>query len=393
MLILPLEEAQPTMRLALDVVHPERPEQVLLKQGYLLEPVALAKMRELGITHLYVDYPALDDLDRHLAPYLSPARQTIYQQVKSTIAAVQKRAQPTVGFADYYASTRQFIMTLMQEGQHPIYLELISNRLGSDAVSHATAVAHLSLVLGIRLERYLIDERSRLSAQHAREVVNLGVGGMLHDLGKAKLPEDLQGLGCLNVPQDEAKLKEWQTHPELGYTMIRGGVESSAAAAVLYHHEHYDGSGFPISRNRDGTLRQLSGSKIHVFARIVHAADLYDRLSMGPEGKGQRAPVEILHRMRTDYEGWVDPHVMRILPAVIPPFPPGGKVKLSDGATAVVTKVHLNDPYHPIVQRLAEDKWTLVGEPVDLSQSGAPEIASLGKLRVKGMMPEVPVKA
>ncbi|MGE5610419.1 MAG: HD domain-containing phosphohydrolase, partial [Bacillota bacterium] len=320
------------------------------------------------------------------------ARQTIYQQVKSTIAAVQKVAQPTVGFADYYVSTRQFIMTLMQEGQHPIYLELMSNRLGSDAVGHATAVAHLSLVLGIRLERYLIDERSRLSAQHAREVVNLGVGGMLHDLGKAKLPDELQGLGCLDAPKDEAALKQWQTHTDLGYKMIRGGVESSAAIAVLQHHQHYDGSGFPIGRNKDGTERRLSGSMIHVFSRIVHAADLYDRLSIRPKGKGRRPTVEILHLMRAHFEGWVDPHVLKALPAVIPPFPPGGKVKLNDGTLAVVTKVLGNDPYHPVVQRLAEDKWTLVGEPIDLSQNDTPQIESIGGVCVKGMMPESPAK-
>jgi hypothetical protein len=208
-LIVPLEEAEPGMQLAMNVAHPENPEQDLLKRGFMLDTVVLAKLRAMGVEAIYVDYPGLEDLDKHLAPTLSPERQKMYKQVKATIAAVQKTARPTVGFADYYSATRDFIMTLLQSGQHPIFLDQISARMGADAVAHATAVAHLSLVMGIRLQRYLMDQRRRLSAQHASEVVNLGIAGMLHDLGKAKLPEKLHKFDELNRPEEDRERKEW----------------------------------------------------------------------------------------------------------------------------------------------------------------------------------------
>src|SRR5687768_3459993 len=164
------------MTLAAPVAHPDNPQHDLLKRGYTVEEAVLPRLRDLGVKWLYVHFPDLDDLDRHLAPQLSPARQAIYQQVRETVVKMQGRTSPGVSFPDYYSSTREMVTTLMSQGAHPVYMERMSGRLGSDAVAHATTVAHLSLVLGLRLESYLIQQRARLEQRHAREVVNLGVG-------------------------------------------------------------------------------------------------------------------------------------------------------------------------------------------------------------------------
>jgi hypothetical protein len=74
------------------------------------------------------------------------------------------------------------------------------------------------------------------------------------------------------------------------------------------------------------------------------------------------------------YAGWYDPEVFRVLQAVTPPFPPGCRVKLSDGTLAIVTDINPGTPLQPIVRRLAGDNWELVGDPVDLSIPDAPQI-------------------
>jgi hypothetical protein len=181
-LILPLAEAQPGMVLAAPVWHPAQPEQELLKRGYVLEKTVLQRLADLGVESIFVDFPGLDDLDRHLAAQLSPARMTIYNQIRETITANQRRTAPAVSFVDYYRSTRELVLTLVSQGQHPIFLDQMS-RLPGDAVGHATAVAHLSMVLGLKLERYLIEQRHRLPPNHAREVVNLGVAGIWASFG------------------------------------------------------------------------------------------------------------------------------------------------------------------------------------------------------------------
>ena len=152
MLIVPLEEARAGMKLAASVTHPEQPDQDLLKAGFELRDDILLRLREIGVETIYVDYPDLGDLDKQMAGYLSPARAQVYKQIRDTIAAVQKTAKPTVSFTDYYSSTRDLVLTLMQQGDNAVYLDQMSGKLGANAVAHATAVAHLSLMLGLKLQ-------------------------------------------------------------------------------------------------------------------------------------------------------------------------------------------------------------------------------------------------
>ncbi|HWB54496.1 MAG TPA: hypothetical protein VG722_09895, partial [Tepidisphaeraceae bacterium] len=191
MLIVPISEIEPGMTLACPVSSPEQPDVVLLKTGYVLDAKVIARLPAYGIETVYVQYPGLDEVDRHLLVNLSPPRQKLYQQMKSAISAAQQRSNPKIPYADYYQTARDLILTLMGQGQHPVFMDQLS-RLGTDTVGHSTAVSHLSLLIGLKLEDYLIDQRKRLSAAHAKEVVNLGVAGMLHDLGKMQLPAHLR---------------------------------------------------------------------------------------------------------------------------------------------------------------------------------------------------------
>lgn len=390
MLIVNLDEVQPGMKLAVTVNHPEHPDQELLKVGFELRGEIIARLKSMGVEMVYVDYPGLEDLDKHMAAYLSPARQLIYAQIRDTIAAVQKTASPTVAFPDYYASTRELVTTLMQQGQNAIYLDHMSGKLGASAVAHATAVAHLSLMIGLKMEQYLIQQRSRLAPSHAREVINLGVAGMLHDIGTAGLPAALREFSRVTLPEATESLDEWATHPQRGYDMIKGGVEATAAAAVLHHHQHYDGSGFPSMPVKAGEEARNAGQKIHVFARILAIADLYDRLTIGP-GAVRRPNIEILHLMRTRYAAWLDPEILKVIPSVIPPFPPGMRVMLSDQSEAVTVGVRPDRPYEPQVKRIeSREPLELSGTAIDLTVEKEIQIESVAGVNVREMIPETP---
>lgn len=373
MLIVAVEEARAGMRLAAPVLHPERPGQELLRQGYSLEPPVIERLREIGVEFIYVEYPALESLDRHLAVYLSPARQNLLKQIRGAIARSQKETHPAISYDDYCSTTRELITTLLTQGQNPVYLDQMS-RQGADAVAHAAAVAHLSLLLGIRLENYIINQRSRLPPSRAKDVVNLGVAAMLHDIGLSKLPEELQRYCDVDRPDDDKLRSEWESHAAIGYEMIRNDVEASAAAAVYQHHQHFNGSGFPELPAGDGRAAPMEADRIHVFARIILCANLYDRLASPPRGRGRLPPLQIHHRINNHYLGWCDPAILRVLQAVAPPLPPGLRVRLSDGTRAVVSDVNIDAPMKPVVRRLADDNWTPEGEPLDLRQPGAPTI-------------------
>ena len=160
-----------------------------------------------------------------------------------------------------------------------------------------------------------------------------------------------------------------------------------AGSAVLHHHQHFDGSGFPAVPQKDGSIMPLAGHQIHVFARILMVADLYDRLSTPHDGSERRSNLEVLHLMRTQYAKWIDPVILKCVQIVCLPFPPGSRVGLSDGKEAVVVRPRGEDPYHPIVRHLASDGWELRETPIDLALPDSPTIVTAAGKPVDGLIP------
>jgi len=161
-------------------------------------------------------------------------------------------------------------------------------------------------------------------------------------------------------------------HAAIGRHMLRGHVDPVAASSVLHHHQHFDGTGFPRTKLRTGKAKGLEGASIHVFARIVTACDLFDRLSY-PETPQEGVPfprpepvVRTLSRLlQPPYSAWIDPMVLRGLMAVVPPYGPGTLVELSDGSQAVVTDWDRAEPCRPTVTLIPE-----LREPSRKSLSG-----------------------
>jgi putative nucleotidyltransferase with HDIG domain len=93
--------------------------------------------------------------------------------------------------------------------------------------------------------------------------------GLLHDIGKLAVPEDILTKPGRLTPEEWIQV---QRHPAVGSELLRtisSGLEP-VAAAVRAHHERWDGSGYP-----DG----LAGEDIPLAGRIVTVADVYDALT------------------------------------------------------------------------------------------------------------------
>ena len=120
--------------------------------------------------------------------------------------------------------------------------------------SHSVNVAILSIVTGMAI-----------GCDYAK-LKNIGIGAMLHDIGKASIPvEILNKSGKLTAAEFELIKK----HPELGYkkSKLKLDIEPTARSIILQHHEKLDGTGYPGGRTSD---------TIHQFAKIVAIADIYD---------------------------------------------------------------------------------------------------------------------
>jgi HD-GYP domain-containing protein (c-di-GMP phosphodiesterase class II) len=125
-----------------------------------------------------------------------------------------------------------------------------------EARAHNMRVARLCVHIGRQL------------SMSAYELRVLARAGLMHDIGKLGIPDDVLGK---HSPLDDAEWELMRTHPEMGLTLLdRAGQSRREVLAVLYHHERLDGSGYPYG---------LRAEAIPIEARIVAVADTYDALT------------------------------------------------------------------------------------------------------------------
>ncbi len=127
----------------------------------------------------------------------------------------------------------------------------------------------------------------------------LGVGGLVHDLGKMALPHTILSKTTKLTPEEIAIVR---THPQRGYQLI-SRIESTPHQVLdicLYHHEKFDGSGYP---------HRLAGEKIPYMARIGAICDVYDALTTVRPYKRAWSQAEAI-RLMMNSPGHFDPDLL-----------------------------------------------------------------------------------
>jgi HD-GYP domain-containing protein (c-di-GMP phosphodiesterase class II) len=152
-----------------------------------------------------------------------------------------------------------------------------------------------------------------------------GMAGMLHDLGKAAMPQDI-----LNKPGKltNEEFEIIKQHPVRGEEMLRAaGLGSESALDVCrHHHERVDGKGYP-----DG----LQGDGISLLARMGAICDVYDAVTSDRPYKKAWDPAHALSQMAT-WEGHFDVPAFRSFVRCLGIYPTGSLVRLSSGRLALV---------------------------------------------------------
>lgn len=395
------------MVLGLPVLHPTCPEVVLLRAGAKLEDTTIARLREIGVREAWIRYPSLDHLIQFVNPAMHEACRAVTADIGKAIDAVLADSHARLDFYAYKRAVMGVIENALSHPKAAIFIHEMT-RDAKPAMRHAGNVCVLSILMGLKLDFYLVHQRSRLSANLAMDLSGLGVGAMLHDVGMLRLAPDVAA--HFEATGDESD-PGFQDHTRIGFELVKGELDPTAAAAVLHHHQKYDGTGFPRRQPFRGAPVPLRGSEIHVFARILACADLFDRIrfgrvlphngDLGPAPVNANvAPMETAEAqtvsadahvampvvralklmLQKPYRDWVDPVVLRAMLAVTPAFAPGTIVRLSDGRRAAVADWRANNPCAPIVEILGEPDrgWdSRVSQRIDLEKPNSPRIVTI----------------
>lgn len=167
---------------------------------------------------------------------------------------------------------------------HPdVLYDLVSlNSYDQYTYTHCVNVAVLTVGIGV-------------ASGLGRAVVgSLGVGALLHDLGKRSVPPEI-----LNKPGrlEPGEFEIIKTHVVEGGEILRGheAIRRESLDVVLQHHERLSGSGYP---------NRLAGSAVTLFGRICGIADCYDAMTTRRPYQGARTPYEALLQITKDIENY-----------------------------------------------------------------------------------------
>jgi HD-GYP domain-containing protein (c-di-GMP phosphodiesterase class II) len=388
MLRVRLEEARPGMVLAKAITHQTQPGLVLLRVGVSLNTLSIPRLRQIGVTHVWIEYPGLEELAKLWDPQLMEAGRDCVKQVARFVDAGLSHEGVRIDVDGCRAATTHLARSLKDASTAQALLSELESKEQTSVMRIASTTV-LSLLLGLRLDYYLLSERSRLPASRAKDVTPLGLGAMLHDVGLLRAPDAIAAqMSCSSIEELEADAR-YHTHAIAGYQLLKGKVEPAVAAIVLHHHQHINGTGFPPCRppqpkaaSKPATKQpakpkklpptSLVGKQIHVFARIVHVAQLVARLQYSELGTQTGVPIaqpaiKVLWRvLQAPFVQWCDVEVLRALLRVYPAFPLGSLVTLNDGRRAAVVAFHEHEPCTPTVEIVQLEGELARGQRIDL---------------------------
>lgn len=214
---------------------------------------------------------------------------------------------------------------------------------------HSVAVCGLMLALGKQL------------GLEGRVLKSAGVAGLLHDVGKALIPDNVLNKPGKLTDEEFAVIKG---HPRKGWEIlnISEGADEIALDVCLHHHERVDGRGYPES---------ISGDKLTLFARMGAVCDVYDALTSNRCYKNGWEPAEALRKMAEWREGHFDERVFHAFVKTVGIYPTGTLVKLKSGRLAVVIEQNDKGLLTPIVKAFFSTRSNepFPSQTIDLGES------------------------
>ena len=317
MRFVPAEDLRPGMKLARKILDQRRSS--MLEKNVLLTATTIERLRTSGYLGAYIQDEFSADIE-----VLSPiSEETLEEGISAVEAAdIGRIIDISKVMVDDISSLKR------------ISIDMLDLRAVDDyTYHHSVNVAVYSVAMAVKME--LPEEM----------IQEIAVAALCHDFGKMKIdPRIINKKGRLT----DEEFTEIKRHPQYSYDMLYENtlISSRVRQAVLCHHENENGSGYPSGKAEDD---------IPLEAKILHAADVYDALTSKRSYQDAYSPANALEYISGGAGILFNQEVVDIMHKVIPAYPPGLDVALSNGETAVVVS-HTTETLRPVIKLYSNKK-------------------------------------
>ncbi len=194
-----------------------------------------------------------------------------------------------------------------------------------------------------------------------REIIReIAIGALLHDVGKAKVPD-----GILNKPAKltDAEFTKMKSHVVQSKIILQNtpGVSDIALDVAAQHHERHDGTGYP---------NKLKGDEISLYGQMGAIVDVYDAITSNRVYHKGMPPTEALRKLLEWSKFHFKPELVQAFIRSVGIYPTGSLVRLESGRLAVVQAQHPDKLLQPQVKVIYDTRGhELTPELLDLRQS------------------------
>jgi putative nucleotidyltransferase with HDIG domain len=345
-----------------------------LRPKFLIKhPDQIQKMRKQGLGEIYIDTAQGEDVAG--APTQAGIEQGLQQQLKDTASTGPALATAPVSQREEAVAAKRILGEAAGVVDGLLHDVRLGRQLDPAKARPLVKAMHASMLRnpGALISLSRIKAADTYTFQHSVSICALlvsfahamgmepatveeaGLGGLLHDVGKMKIPNEI-----LNKPGKltDQEFDVMKSHAALSRDLLQGvpGVSSFVIQIAGEHHEKMAGGGYPLG---------ISGDQISQIGRMTAVVDVYDALTSNRVYHKGKEPTEVLKRLLE----WSGPHldgglVQQFIRA-LGIYPVGSLVRLSGGRLAVVVE-QSDDLLRPTVRAVYDPVRKLLLPPRDI---------------------------
>lgn len=316
---------------------------LLLKNGVVINDNVLEKLRMHEIDYIYI----IDALTEGVEPrgIIEDEKMQksikIVQYVFDDVLVHERMGVSASVTQEHVLMVKRVInglMNTLKKSEHILYsvVDLIDTDVYT--YKHSVNVTVLSIITAKAL------------GYKEKDISNIALGALLHDIGKIKVPTHLILKPSKLTFQER---KEIEKHSEFGYELLEAieGLPFSTKQIIRFHHEKLDGSGYPMG---------LQGIEIPEYVRIVTICDMFDAMTSDRVYRSKMPIYRALDILLAESESKLDSKIYQMLIQNIAIYPVGTGVVLSDGRLGIVTGYKRKKPERPRVRVLSQNPGSKV---------------------------------